>query len=232
MSDFARPEIWDIVAEAIQSALLNHHVASPGIVQSYDDSTQTCSVQPAIKRPVPTEDGAVVTETLPVVQNVPVLVFGSPKLSAQVELAAGDSVLLVYLDFSPAAWRGNGAVSEPIDVRQHGPAYPVAIPWYRPKGKGTSDSASSIGATGATARFVFTESDISAGAGAQLVAIAQKVDAMASALQDILSGFASTQADASTGPLAPLAAGFTALQTALGLWPGPTTGGSVLKAAP
>lgn len=232
MSDFSKPEIYDIVYEAIMSALLNVHVASPGIVQTYDDATQTCSVQPAVKRPVPDELGEIVTEELPVIQNVPVFVLGSPKLTVQTGLAKGDSVLLVYLDYSMAAWRNTGQVSEPGDVRQHGPGYPVALPWYRPGGKAGSDAMPTIGATGGP-RLKFSASAIEAGDAAQLVAIAQKVDAALSALQTILASFASTQAGASTGPLAALASGFTALGTAMGTWPpAPGTAGSVLKAAP
>ena len=230
MSDFARPEIYDIVADAIQSALLNLHVGSVGIVQTYDDATQTCSVQPAVKRPVPVDDGSVQTETLPVVQNVPVIVFGSPKASFQVELAKGDTVLLVYLDFSPAGWRGSGAVSDPLDVRQHGPAYPVAIPWYRPAGRGGADAASSLGAAGG-ARLKFLASTIEAGDAAQLVAIGQKVDTALAALQTILLTLATGLGGNPAIETAAAAAG-TALTSALGSWPGPTTGGTVLKAAP
>jgi hypothetical protein len=224
MSDFTRPEIYDIVYEAIQSALLNMHVAQVGIVQSYDDATQTCSVQPAIKRPVPVEDGSVQTEALPIVQNVPVVVFGSPKLSVQVELAKGDTVLLVYLDYSPAAWRRNGSVSEPIDVSQHSSSYPVAIPWHRPKGKGASDAASSIGASGGP-RLKFSSSAIEAGDAALYVAISDKVDAALQALASAFSSWTPVPMD-----------GGAALKTVLSAlagtgWP-QATAGTVLKAAP
>lgn len=223
MTDYGSPQNADLIREGVASALLDLHVATPGIVQSYDDATQTCSVQPAVKRPLPVEDGTLILDAPEVVQNVPVLVFGSPKLSAQVELAKGDTVLLVYLDFSPAAWRGSGVQSDPHDTRQSGPAYPVAIPWHRPAGKAGPDAQNTIGASdSASARFVFTASTIAAGTGSDFVAMAQKVDAALANIQTTLASFGTTQAAASTGPLAALASGFTGLATAMGTPAAPT----------
>ncbi len=181
-TDYGSPEIADLIAEAIASAMAGTHSALPGIVQSYDDATQTCSVAPAVRRPVPLEDGTFVTETMPIVQNVPVMVLGSPAFSVQFQLAKGDSVLLVYLDYSPAAWRRSGVVSDPHDTRQHGPAYPVAIPWMRPSGAAGPDDQNTAGASSGV-RLKFTPTTVETGNGSDFVAMAAKVDARLTALE-------------------------------------------------
>jgi hypothetical protein len=194
MTDFGTPEQADLIKEAIASALLDVHVCMPGIVQSYDDATRTCSVAPAVRRPVPVEDGTFVTEDLPVIQNVPVLVLGSPAISIEVELVKGDTVLLLFADYSFAGWRGNGQVSDPPDLRKHGPGYPIAIPWMRPSGGASADEKSTIGKAGGV-RLHFKSGTIEVGNGTDFVAMAQKVDAAFSALANAFSSWVVTPMD-------------------------------------
>ncbi len=180
-TDYGNPEFADIVTEALASALAGTYGALPGIVQSYDDATQTCTVAPAVKRPVPLEDGTFQTEALPIVQNVPVMVLGSPAFSIQFQLAKGDSVLLVYLDYSPAAWRRSGVVSDPHDTRQHGPAYPVAIPWMRPSGASGPDAQNTAGKSSGV-RITFKPTTVEVGGGGDFVALKSAVDAIQQSL--------------------------------------------------
>lgn len=174
-SQNATPEFQDLIASAIESALLNVHVALPGIVQAYDAATQTCTVQPAVRRALQDEDGAVVFEDFAAIQNVPVVFPGGAGFSTHWPLAAGDTVDLVWQDFSIARWRARGVVSDPGDVRHHGPGYPVAIPWYRPDGGPGPDVDASLGTPGGL-RLHFTPSALRAGTGADFVALAAKVD--------------------------------------------------------
>lgn len=204
MTDYGSPAQADLIREAIESAILNMHVCLPGIVQSYDDATKTCSVAPAIRKPVPVEDGTTVTEDLPVIQNVPVLVLGSPAITVEVELTKGDSVLLVFCDFSPAAWRGNGNVSDPPDLRKHGPAYPVAIPWMRPRGGPSSDEKSTIGKAGGV-RVHFKASTVEVGGGGDFVALKSAVDAIQQNL-DTTASFGTPWGPTTPGNLAPVGA--------------------------
>lgn len=220
MTDFGTPEQADLIKEAIASALLDMHVFQPGIVQSYDDATKTCSVAPAIRRPIPVEDGTFVTEDLPVIQNVPVMVLGSPALTVEVELVKGDTVILLFADYSLAAWRGSGQVSDPPDLRKHGPAYPVAIPWHRPKGKASADEKSTIGKAGGV-RVHFKASTVEVGSGSDYVAMAAKTDARLTALES----FASQQAmfdSTHTHPVAGITPGPGAVTSAPAAAPPPT----------
>lgn len=151
MTDYGTPENPDLIQEAIKSALLNMFVACPGIVQKYYDAKRTVDVAPATRRIVPLADGTFTTEDVPVIQNVPILAYGSPNTTIEILLARGDTVLLVFCDYSFAAWRSTGGVSDPLDTRKHGPSYPVAIPWFRPKGKASANAPSSMGAAGTNA---------------------------------------------------------------------------------
>ena len=211
------PEPEELVAAAIASAALNLRVAGIGIVKSYDAAKQVCDVQPAVKRPIETVEGDLVQEPESIVQNVMVAHFGSAALSSHMTCAAGDAVLLVYLDYAPTLWRKRGGVADAPHTHKN--ATPIAIPFYRPSGGPGDDTDDSIGVPGGT-RVRFEGGVVRVGATvdplAEFVAQATKVATELNAIRTALASFASTQAGASTGPLAPLATGFTALGTAIG----------------
>ncbi len=195
------PQFEQIVSEAIQSAFLSLRVAGVGIVKSYDAAKQTCSVQPAVRRPIETVDGDVVQEADSIVQNVMVAQWGSASLSSHAVLAAGDAVLLVYLDYSPALWRERGAVSDAPDTHKNGPSYPVAIPFFRPAGGAGPDNDDSIGKPDGL-RLRFEPTFIGVGGMSDFVAMAAKVNARLDALED----FALTHMHATAGTGPPVAA--------------------------
>ncbi len=224
MTDFGSPEQADLIREAIDSAMMNGHYCMPGIVQSYDDASKTCAVAPAVRRPVPVEDGTTITEDLPVLQNVPVMVLGSPAISIEVELVRGDTVLLLFADYSFAAWRSSGAVSDPPDLRKNGPSYPVAIPWHRPAGRASSDEKSTIGKVGGM-RVHFKTDTVEVGNGSDFVAMSVKTDARLTALE--------TFANAHTHPVAGVTPGPGSVVSAPGtppVTPGSSTASANLKA--
>jgi len=136
--------------------LANLYKACPGIVRSYDGATKTITVQPVTNRPITDADGQLSHEAQPEIQNVPVEFFGSSNLSVVTELEQGDSVLLVFLDYSPAGWRRTGKPADAGDARAHGPSYCVAFPWYRPSGgAGQDQDTASIGKPGGPVRVHF-----------------------------------------------------------------------------
>jgi hypothetical protein len=228
VTDRASPDIEHLIAAAIESYVDNVHVSLPGIVVSYDSAKQTATVQPAIKRPIMNEDDQLVYEAYAPITNVPVEFPGSASLSFHWALAKGDSVVLLWQDFSFATWRKTGAVSEAGDTRKHGPSYPIARPWMRPSGGPGPDTDESIGKPGGL-RLHFKTASVEVGTGTDFVAMALKVDAGFAALQATLAAFASTQAAASTGPLAALQPGYTTLGGAIAV-PVPPTASSNLKA--
>lgn len=201
------PRNEQVTAEAIQSALLSVRVAGIGIVKDYDAAEQTCSVQPAVRRPIETIDGDIVQETDSIVQNVMVAHWGSAALSSHANLAAGDAVLLVYLDYSPAMWRERGAVSDALDTHKNGPSYPVAVPFFRPGGGPGEDTDNSFGIPGGL-RVHFTASFARVGPasdGEDFVALKSAVDAIQQNL-DSMASFGTAFGPTTPGNLAPAGA--------------------------
>ena len=198
MTDYGSPEQADLIREAIESAMLSVFVATPGIVQSYDDDKKTCTVAPATRRVVLMPDGTTTSEDVPVIQNVPVLVFGTPAISIEVDLVRGDTVLLVFCDYSFAAWRSTGAVSDPLDTRKHGPSYPVAIPWHRPRGRASEDEKATIGKAGGVRIHTKTDT-IEIGEGGDFVALQSPTNARLDALEQAMA----THTHAVAGTLTP-----------------------------
>lgn len=222
MTDRASPDIESLIVAAIESYIDGVHVSLPGIVVSYDSAKQTATVQPAVKRPIMNEDDQLVYEEYAPITNVPVEFPGAASLSFHWALAKGDSVVLLWQDFSIATWRKTGKVSEAGDVRKHGPSYPVARPWMRPSGGPGPDTDESIGVPGGL-RIHFTSSAVKVGTGADFVAMAQKVDARIQALETFVASHTHPYVDT------PIGAAVTA-PPAPGPTPGTSTASSNLKA--
>ena len=228
-TDRGTPETDTLIAEAVASALLGLRVAGIGIVKSYDNATKTATVQPAVRRPVQTEDGDLEQETDSPMQNVIVAQWGGGALSANVLLAAGDAVLLVYLDYSPALWRKRGDVSDTPDTHAH--RYAIALPLHRPRGGAASEEGNSFGVPDGT-RVHFEGAVARVGPAtdpaAAFVALATKVDTELSALKAILGSLATALGGNPAIETAAAAAG-TGLTAALGAWPSGSTAASKLK---
>jgi hypothetical protein len=223
VTDRASPDIEHLIAAAIESYVDNVHVSLPGIVVSYDSAKQTATVQPAIKRPVMNEDDQLVYEAYAPITNVPVEFPGSASLSFHWALAKGDSVVLLWQDFSFATWRKTGAVSEAGDTRKHGPSYPIARPWMRPSGGPGPDTDNSIGIPGGL-RIHFTSGAVVVGNGSDFVAMAAKVDARLSALETFAGAHTHPVPGITPGP------GATASSPAPGAPTGTSTASGNLKA--
>jgi hypothetical protein len=93
---------------------------------------QTPEVEISVREPVVDEDGAVATEALPLISDVPVLWPGGGGFHVHLPLAAGDHVLLVFSDLATGVWRSSGQQSDPGDLRRHHLSYCFAIPCVRP----------------------------------------------------------------------------------------------------
>jgi hypothetical protein len=133
---------------------------------------------------------------------------GAASLSEVFPLAADDVVVLVFQDYSIATWRARGIVSDPPDVRHHGPSYPVAVPWYRPAGGPGDDSRASIGKPGGL-RVYFEDDAVEVGDGTGFAAMASPVKARFDALASAINGWVPVPND-----------GGAALKAALSSWLG------------
>lgn len=193
------PNLESLITRGIEATMAGVHVHAPATVVSFDASARTCEVRPLTRRPVTDEDDAVTFADPEPVANVPVLFPGGAGFSLAWDIEPGDVVLLAYLDFSPAGWRERGALSDAGDTRQHGPSYPVAIPWYRPDGEpGELDDGPGLGVPGGAARITFHATHVQVGNGADFVALAGLV---AAELAKISTALGSLSCAAAPGPV-------------------------------
>lgn len=113
-------EVYARILEEFGACL---HVARPGKVVSYDAATRTATVQPMVMTPLRTGEGEREVHELAAIHAVPVCWPG------QVDLVAGDGVLLVFCDFDIGSWRDGGSKpADPGDESAHSPSGAVAIP--------------------------------------------------------------------------------------------------------
>ncbi|OWY78835.1 Gp138 family membrane-puncturing spike protein [Pantoea sp. AMG 501] len=94
-------------------------VSLPGIVQSFDPATCTCTVQPAIAGQGVDEKGQIQSAPLPLLTDVPVYFPRGGGCTITFPVKAGDECLVVFSDRCIDFWWQNGGVQEPVDPRQH-----------------------------------------------------------------------------------------------------------------
>lgn len=93
--------------------------ALPGVIESFDSDSQTCTVQLAIKVPVRANDGTVTTAALPTVVNCPVQFPSGGNCTLTFPVAQGDECLVVFASRCVDAWWQSGGVQEQADWRMH-----------------------------------------------------------------------------------------------------------------
>lgn len=131
----SEPTLAEIVRLALDSRLLDLHVALPCRVVSYDAATQTVEALPLVRRAIEDTSGEVQHEDLPKLPNVPVLFPRSAAFSASWPIAAGDTVLVVFCSSAIGNWRQSGDLANPGDLRRHDLSHAVAIPGIAPEGE-------------------------------------------------------------------------------------------------
>jgi hypothetical protein len=193
------PTFSEVLRGAIDSSLDSLNVAIPGRVESYDAATQSCSVQPLIRKAVLDETGARVAERLPIITGVPVVFPGAGAYKIIFPIASGDIVLLVFASGSLDKWLAQGGDVDPLDDRKHSLSDAVAIPGLLSFNR-ASDAAH------ATA-LVFDAPLIHAG-GTQELALKTDVDALAAHVNTLLVGGTGS----APNPTAPSAVGTTVLK--------------------
>ncbi|WP_314143292.1 Gp138 family membrane-puncturing spike protein [Buttiauxella noackiae] len=94
-------------------------VAMPGIVQSFDPSTVTAVVQPAIRYVENDNDGNRVTQNYPLLVDVPVVFPRGGGCTLTFPVKDGDECLVIFSDRCIDFWWQSGGVQEPVDDRLH-----------------------------------------------------------------------------------------------------------------
>ena len=86
------------------------HCALPGTVVSFDPSTQTAEIQPAVRM------GSL---AFPVLSDVPVFFPGSRESAITWPVSAGDECLVILADVDIDAWFDSGEAEVPRSARKH-----------------------------------------------------------------------------------------------------------------
>ena len=105
-----------VLSETIFSML---RVSMPGIIQSFDPNTLTCTVQPALTGQIADALGNFKSAPLPLLVDVPVVFPRGGGCTLTFPIQEGDDCLVVFSDRCIDFWWQNGGVQEPVDPRQH-----------------------------------------------------------------------------------------------------------------
>lgn len=109
------PTLEALVQQGVKNALKDLHTAMPGIIDTFDPVTQTCTVQPAIKRIFVGGEAV----ALPILINVPVSFPSAGGLSITLPVKQGDECLIIFSERSIDNWLQFGEIKIPNDRRFH-----------------------------------------------------------------------------------------------------------------
>lgn len=218
--------IADALTRVLDSFAGDLHVALPGVIRAYDTASQTATIELGALRVVPAEDRDVdedSTESLPILQSVPVAWPRAGAFFLHFPLDAGDSVIVLFSESDLNAWRQSGGVVDPGIGERHGLGGAVAIPGLYPRASVVGSADGTYGRVGHdNGPFVeFRPSEIRAG-GSLSLSKATLVDDQLNDLKTAIAGWTPVPND-----------GGAALKTALTSWllDLASTGTSILKGA-
>ena len=191
------PSERDNLAMAIRAHMALAHTVIPGVVKSYDATTQTATVQPSIQFKRRDGEGVIQNYTPDPIADVPVAFPGAGAYSITWPLAAGDLVTLVFAERSITEWKATGGTSvEAQDTRRFDLTDAIAIPALR-------SPASPIPAAGYAAGVLVVRSAeirLGSSAAAQFVALANLV---LDRLTAIVTGYNTHTHTSAVGPTGP-----------------------------
>lgn len=128
--DEALATLSSAIMTGIESRLKDLHTSMPGIIESFNATTQTATVQPAIKRIFKTreENEEILTpSSIPPILNVPVQFPRAGGFCMTFPVKKGDECLLVFCERSIDYWHRSGGVKNPGGKRFHHLSDAVAI---------------------------------------------------------------------------------------------------------
>ncbi len=109
-------------------------VAMPGIIQSFDPTTQTVTVQPAINEKIRNSDLSVSDVSFPLLLDVPLVIPKAGGYVLTLPIQQGDECLVVFADMCIDAWWSNGGIQNQIEKRRHdlSDAFAMLGVWSQP----------------------------------------------------------------------------------------------------
>lgn len=205
-------ELGGALRDIIDSFTRELHTCLPAKVVSYDAATQTCAVQPQVKRVVVDEEGNESVESLPQIVGVPVGFYVGGGFMMTFPVAAGDTGLLIFSELPIDTWLNAGKESDPGDLRHHALGDAFFAPIVRPTANKLADASAdtlALGKTGGPQIHVNASTvNIGEKVAAAFIARADKSDAQISNLKTYVDVIADALA-AYAGVAAPFVAGPT-----------------------
>lgn len=194
-----KPELVEVLRVVIDQAQAQMYVALPAKVETFDPIQQTVSAKPLIKRPFVNQDATEGVDDIPTIPGVPVQFPGGGGYFLSFPLVKGDEVLLVFSDNSIDEFmQSNGqTVVDPADLKMHDVTDAFAIPGGRTIVTAIKDIIAGGLVLGKEKGYQLrigdgavevTSKGLPASVGGY-VAMAQKVDAMWTALTVFLDAF-------------------------------------------
>lgn len=119
-NDAFTPSEAEILEEAIASSMIDVHTSLPGRVAKFDALKQTADIELGVRRVLPKDDGTYITESFPILSNVPVAFYRTAGLALTLPVDVGDTGLVIFTEAAIDQWRGlAGGPASPGDIGRH-----------------------------------------------------------------------------------------------------------------
>jgi len=125
------PTLAHVIRASIDNAVAGLRVAVPGRIVSFDSTTQTATIQVLLTEIYEDRDGELENESVPLLPDIPVLIYGTIDFSIQIPIKPNDPGLLIFSDRSLDNWQSKGGEQDPQDLRRHDITDAIFIPGLR-----------------------------------------------------------------------------------------------------
>lgn len=110
------PTLPSIIRQAIERRVSGIHTAMPAEIVKYDFARNLAQVKPAFTIKFVTED---VPREIPIISDVPVLIYRTSGAHVRLPIAPGDTGLLIFAERSIDRWIDGLGANDPKDGRKH-----------------------------------------------------------------------------------------------------------------
>jgi len=126
-----RPEM--VLDKALKNLSWEMRTAMPGIIQAFDSTKQTVTVQVAIREKI-SINGSLSWETIPLLVDVPIVLPKAGNFVLTMPIKKGDECLVIFQDCCYDAWWQSSGTQNQIDLRRHDLSDGIAIlsVWSQP----------------------------------------------------------------------------------------------------
>lgn len=118
----------DVILEAIRARMVETHTALPGVIELFDETTQTAKIRIPLKRHIRNTDTSAETEDdWPILPAVPVWTFHAGGFHVTLPVAPGDECMVLFLERDASRWYENSQEEAPETRRVHDISDGVAL---------------------------------------------------------------------------------------------------------